>query len=284
MSRGGFIRRAARPIVLSGLRSWHWTREEMSLAAKRIALVRAGHLIGRARGFRGAVHQRDHLMQYFLTHSAQGIAQGPVAGLGEYFDQGERDADQVMTVMRELGHDRAAGVLEFASGYGRVTRHLKLDSLTACDIHPEAVSFLRRRLKVAALESAEAPADFNPAERYDFIFVLSLFSHLPELLFEAWLTKLASLLRPGGHMMFTTHSEASIAKIDRVAEGAAGGAPFSFLPDTDQPDLATAIYGTAVATADCVREKIARCTRGRIVSHRPGQWWETQDEWTIAPS
>ena len=260
MFRGGFIRRAARTF----------------------ALARTGHRIGREQGVRGAIHWRDHLMHHVLNHTQQGCQHGPEAGLREYFDQGARDAQQVMAVMQQLGHAPGAKVLEFASGYGRVTRHLGLPDLTACDIHRGAVSFLRRKLGVSALRSTRAPADFDPATRYDFIFVLSLFSHLPQHLFEGWLARLAALLEPGGHLMFTTNCETAIAKVERMATGATAGAPFSFLPDTDQPDLETAIYGTAIVTSDYVRETVARSTRCRVVSHQPGRWWGTQDEWIIA--
>ena len=257
-------------------------REKAKRVARNAALARAGRRMGREGGFRGAIDQRDYLMHYVLLHSAQGIQDGPEAGLREYFDQGARDARQVMAVMQELGHAPAAKVLEFASGYGRVTRHLPLSDLTACDIHPEAVSFLRRRLNVAALQSAPSPAEFDPATRYDFVFVLSLFSHLPEHLFEAWLAKLASLLKPGGHLMFTTNGETAIAMVERIAAGAVAGARFSFWSETDQPDLEAAIYGTAVVTSHYVRETVARTSRCRVVSHRPGSWWGTQDEWIIA--
>lgn len=260
MFRGGFIRRPAR-----------W-----------LALVIAGRRMAKERGFRGSIHRRDHLMQYFLTSSAPGVARGPAAGLGEYFDSGARDADQVVAVMRELGHGRTAKVLEFASGYGRVTRHLKLDNLTACDIHPEAVSFLRSKLKVSALQSSEVPAGFDPGERYDFIFVLSLFSHLPDDLFGPWLAKLGSLLAPGGHLMFTTYGVSGAAKAPLLAGAIDQSAGLTFFSHTDQPDLGAAIYGTAVVTQDYVREKIAAATSGRIVSRRECAWWQIQDEWIVA--
>lgn len=254
MFRGGFIRRAVR---------------SNSLRADAIR-------IGREQGFCGAIHWRDHLMHHVLDHS------GTAAGLREYFAQGASDARQIVSVMQGLGRAHDSRVLEFASGYGRVTRHLHLSNLTACDIHLGAVSFLRRKMRVTAIQSTRTPSDFHPIARYDFIFVLSLFSHLPERLFERWLAKLASLLNPGGHMMFTTNSETSIAMVARIAAGAASGSNFSFLPDTDQPDLPTAIYGTAIVRSAYVREIISRSApHCDFVSHRPGLWWQTQDEWII---
>ena len=83
-------------------------------------------------------------------------------------------------------------------------------------------------------------------------------------------------------MMFTTNGETAIAMVERIAAGAVPGARFSFWSETDQPDLEEAIYGTAVATSDYVHETVARTTRCRIVSHQPGSWWGTQDEWIIA--
>lgn len=254
MFRGGFIRRAVRCALLSS----------------------AARQIGCDQKFCGAIHWRDHLMHHMLT-----VSKDHDAGLREYFSQGAKDAAQVLLAMHQLGHSSDCSILEFASGYGRVTRHLNLPRLTACDIHRSAVSFLKRKLRAHAIRSNTDPHYFEPGERYDFIFVLSLFSHLPDALFGPWLTKLCSLLKPGGHLLFTTNGAAAVALIPRLSETDTSRDGIGFLPDTDQPDLKTAVYGTAVITPEYARYKI-NLAKGQVVSHRSGAWWKIQDEWVIA--
>lgn len=257
MFRGGFIRRAARVARLQN-------------AARRM---------GQEMQFCGALHWRDHLMHHVLTTLQN--EDGYEFGLREYFEQGARDAAQVRAVMSGLGHNSNAKVLEFAAGYGRVTRHLRLADLTTTDIHRGAVSFLISKLGVRAVQSTHQPSEFQLQERYDFIFVLSLFSHLPDSVFGAWLAKLYFLLAPGGHLMFTTNCETAVSKVPRMAEAPPSENGLSFLPDTDQPDLATSTYGTTIVTSDYVRRQIREKTSGYILSHKPGAWWGTQDEWTV---
>ena len=55
----------------------------------------------------------------------------------------------------------------------------------ASDLQTDAVDFVRDTFGVQALASHADPARFAPERRFDFIWVASLFSHLPESLFHA---------------------------------------------------------------------------------------------------
>ena len=271
MFRGGFVRRPFWRAV-----------GYIQKARGRARLARAAARIGQELDVCGAIHQKDHLLQYILTHSTSAIQHGSEGPLREFFIQGERDAKQALAVMRELGHAPDDKVLEFASGYGRVTRHLRLANLTACDIHGDAVTFLNESLDVCAIRSTDNPLDFNPGESYDFIFVLSLFSHLPDHMFGPWLAKLYSLLAPGGHLMFTTCGEAAVALNPLLASSMNYDTGITFLAVSDQPDLDLAGYGTSVVSPEYVRTQVTRCTTGQLTSFRAGAWWQTQDEWIVA--
>ena len=102
-------------------------------------------------------------------------------------------------------------ILDFASGYGRVTRFLAAyygaNHITTSDIKDEAVEFQKRHLKVKGFTSVYAPGSLAVKDQFDFIFVGSLFSHLNETLFAQWLDKLLSLLTPTGHLLFTVHDQ-----------------------------------------------------------------------------
>ena len=57
----------------------------------------------------------------------------------------------------------------------------------ASDIQAPAVAFVERSFGVQGLLSSADPEQFAPAQRFDVIWVASLFSHLPQPLFQAWL-------------------------------------------------------------------------------------------------
>ena len=67
-----------------------------------------------------------------------------------YFEDGRRSADKLKEVLPGLGIDvdKPFSLLEFASGYGCVTRQLAnampAINVTACDIHTQATDFHRQ--------------------------------------------------------------------------------------------------------------------------------------------
>jgi hypothetical protein len=121
-------------------------------------------------------------------------------------------------------------------------------------------------------------------KQFDFIFVLSLFSHLPDKLFAAWLSRLSDMLSPGGFLMFTTHGEAAAEKSQPLANALDKDLGFGYLEQSDQLDISSDIYGTTVATPTYVSEQVRRSMRGRIHSFSSAAWWELQDEWIIRRS
>ncbi|MBK6510564.1 MAG: class I SAM-dependent methyltransferase [Haliea sp.] len=102
-------------------------------------------------------------------------------------------------------------MLEFASGYGRFTRHLArfpgADKVTVSDVMPGAVEFAVEKFGVSGFSSSAEPADVYFPRQYECIFVLSLFSHLPRATWGPWLQRLYSAVEPGGSLVFTTHGD-----------------------------------------------------------------------------
>lgn len=238
--------------------------------------------VGAAMNCKGIVHPEDHLVEYIVTHSPRALENGYRAGLLEYFAGGQHDAAQLLRLMDSLGHARDASVLEFASGYGRVTRHIGLPNFMAADIHEEAVSFLRDRMSVNAVQSAMSPDEFEPGRTFDFIFVMSLFSHLSDDVFGPWLRRLFALLNPGGHLMFTTYGAGAADNPLLTSSMPQEGTAVFHEQHTDQPDLESSTYATMVVTPGYVRRKIEEYTGGEIVSFTEKNWWLSQDEWVVA--
>lgn len=228
------------------------------------------------------LHVDDHLLEYI----SRGF--GPVDAVTRYLGGGRANADQVLAALGRLSFPRAADldVLEFASGYGRVTRHLAKGMptnfrLVASDIHPQACSFIREKLHVDAFLSSLDPRSLRIDRQFDFVFVLSLFSHLPDKTFGRWLKVLYDALKPGGYLLFTTHGQYALDKhpdFFQMNFNASSG--WGYRLDSDQPDIEGAEYGSMVVTIPYVANAIAECG-ARVIGFSSGTWFGLQDEWLI---
>ena len=235
----------------------------------------------RTLGVEPYVHPHDFIYRFCCTHPLLTVA----SGTEYYFEDGQRSARKLDDIVAGLDDLDPASVslLEFASGYGCVTRHLKRlpkFKLVACDIHPEAIDFLTRRIGVRSILSTRQPGDFSQPRSYDVVFALSFFSHMPARSFGGWLRALYRTLSVPGYLIFTTHGLKScphmgITPADIPADG------FWFRAGSEQFDLDTADYGTTISTPDFVIGEIFRQTGAPIVAYRHAGWWEHQDLWVV---
>jgi hypothetical protein len=164
-----------------------------------------------------------------------------------------------------------------------VTRHLPGTlsdaDIVSCDIHDQAVAFIRDELHMNAITSQPIPEQLALGAQFDVVFALSFFSHLPEETFERWLKTLFAAVREGGLLVFTTHGLASRSSFGEIEIPDSG---FWFMPESEQLDLDTAQYGSSVTLPDYVIGALFRALRSPIAEFRQGYWWEHQDLYVIA--
>lgn len=228
------------------------------------------------------VHDADFIFQFCINHP--GFATKDL-GINYYFEDGANSAKKVRNAVdRWMGkRDQPLNILEFASGYGAVTRHAKKELephvLTSCDIHPQAIEFLSKYLQVNTLQSQVRCEDLTFTQKYDVIFVLSFFSHMPRGTWYQWLTKLYSALAEGGILLFTTHGKvtwrtnASNALLDE--EG------YWFTPGSEQRDLEESTYGTTVTLKKFVDARIALLPGSDYLYFEQAGWWNHQDVYIV---
>jgi len=107
----------------------------------------------------------------------------------------------------EIGNLKA--ILDFGCGVGRVIRHWKTlngPEVYGTDYNPVLIEWCQRHLTFAQFKCNTLGAKLEyEDEKFDLIYALSVFTHLPEELAQAWLKELARVLRPGGYLYLTTH-------------------------------------------------------------------------------
>jgi SAM-dependent methyltransferase len=144
--------------------------------------------------------------------------------------------------------------LDFAAGYGRSTRFLVQyvppERVTVSEIQSDALEFQAREFRVATLQSTTDPVALRTARQFDFVFVASLFTHLPRRTFGPWLRKLWEMVAPGGVLVFSVHDEA----LDTLDADWENG--FAFVAASEIAALDTEQYGTNFTTASFIRAQL----------------------------
>lgn len=103
-------------------------------------------------------------------------------------------------------------ILDFGCGWGRIgrmfLRDVSIESLEGIDVDPVFVEMTRELFGTDNFRVCEPfpPTDLE-ANHYSLVTAYSVFSHLSEAAAKAWLTEFARILKPGGHVAFTTRHD-----------------------------------------------------------------------------
>jgi SAM-dependent methyltransferase len=138
-----------------------------------------------------------------------------VADWGFYKSSGEATALAVADIARRfLPEFDSLSVLEWGCGPGRVIRHLPAglgagNDLFGSDFQGESIQWCRAHLRGASFveNSLQPPLPFDSG-RFDFIYAISVFTHLSEATSSRWIEELRRVLRPGGVLLLTTQGDA----------------------------------------------------------------------------
>jgi len=231
--------------------------------------------IARAGELNRAVDERDDMLDFAIglfEHDRD-------RAIENYFQNGLEQFELVRHIARWRRPVPVRRMLDFASGYGRLTRflvHEKLaEEVTVCDILEEGMAFQAEQFGVRAIVSTTLPENLVVPERYDLIFVASLFTHLPPATFTPWLRRLAEMLEPEGLLIFSVHDE-TLAP-DRV-DG------IRFATNSESRVLDTSEYGSTWVTEAWVREQVAAIDPSFACVRLPRALSDWQDVYVVSPS
>ena len=200
------------------------------------------------------IHADDQMLLHSLNHH-----QNSDIALSQYFAislQQFYSAHQILNAFFDPA-DSSLKVLDFACGFGRLLRLLSTQispaQIYASEIQADAVNYVSKQYGVQGLLSHSNPDQFNPEERFDFIWVASLFSHLPERLFHAWMAKLTSLLTPRGVLCVSIRAAELLAPNQTLPESG-----ILYFSVSETMPLAEDIYGTSYVNEAFVASSISK--------------------------
>ncbi|HNZ97272.1 MAG: class I SAM-dependent methyltransferase [Acidobacteria bacterium] len=220
----------------------------------------------------------DEMLLWPLEHHGGDLA----LARADYFADGVR----ILSLLRQLvawrwgSWERVGSLLDFAAGYGRLTRllvhTLPPERLAVAEILPGALDFQRERFGVATLPSTAQPERFACARTFQLVLAGSLFTHLPRAAFTGWLGRLAALVAPGGLLVFSAHD---------LGLRPAGEPPpadgFLFEPRSESRALAREEYGSTWVSEAFVRAALAEAAPGRDCLRLPRAYCGFQDLYLV---
>jgi SAM-dependent methyltransferase len=227
--------------------------------------------IEKPRTFNAAISKQDEMYLFALKHFNGDTNRACV----ELLTTGKQSMDVVRQIIQWnfKCFDNLSNFLDFASGYGRLTRFLIQElsphHIWVCDIYEDAVKFQQKQFGVEGLVSARNPENFIVDKKFDCIFVASLFSHLPKKQFISWLKRLYELLSPKGLLIFSVHDVSVLpAHLKMGEEG------MLFIPESESRSLDMKDYGTTYVTESFIG-KVIKEVSGRSSYYRKkrGLWW-----------
>jgi SAM-dependent methyltransferase len=197
------------------------------------------------------------------------------------------------------GNRPIRSALDFASGYGRVLRHLVVRfpdaEVTASDIEADAVSFCATNFGVNGVVSTKNLNELAIGRTFDLIWSGSLMTHLDCDGAVDLLNFFHKHTVPGGLAVFTTHGNFAICDLveqwKEVLENATDGHPYGLY----QADVETIVsqfnrtgygyavyygqdrYGISACSLDWLQRTVTQLGGWRLVYFRERGWNDHQD-------
>ncbi|MGH9967562.1 MAG: class I SAM-dependent methyltransferase [Pyrinomonadaceae bacterium] len=128
-------------------------------------------------------------------------------------------AQNLKDMLGRIGKDiySFSHVLDFGCGSGRVMSHFhdrpESCHLYATDIDKQAISWCREHLRFACWEANDAMPPTRYADNtFDFIYAISVFTHLDEKMQFAWLHELKRVAKPDAILILSVHGTAALSQ------------------------------------------------------------------------
>ncbi len=109
--------------------------------------------------------------------------------------------------------------MDFGGGWGRIARfflrNTEPENIWVVDLLPESIRWLNEtNAAYSVLQNDPQPPIPRLHAKFDIIYAFSVFSHLSEDYFKAWVEYLLGLLEPGGFLIFTSRGLEFISMLE----------------------------------------------------------------------
>lgn len=130
-----------------------------------------------------------------------------------YVKSGKLGAQSIQDILRENALDikEFDSILDFGCGVGRVIRYwhkLRGSQIYGTDYNQELITWCEENIKFAHFQTNQlsGPLDYEDG-KFDFIYALSVFTHIKEENQIMWMNELTRVLKPGGFLLITVHGD-----------------------------------------------------------------------------
>ncbi len=182
----------------------------------------------------------------------------------DFFLHGQFLLDQLDAGLTVVNETRSCidfdNVLDFGCGCGRTLIPLTLRSrrpagVHGVDIDPEAVDWLAGHYPQLGSVRVNPtwPTMPHADAQFDLLYAISVFTHLPEAMEQAWLADISRVLKPGGYALLTVHGEAFFDAIARQAAHQVRQNGFVYVAGDTLTDGLPEFYRNSYHTASYIR-------------------------------
>lgn len=130
-----------------------------------------------------------------------------------YINDGRNAAEEIMGWAMPYLPGYSIHILEWGCGVGRIIRHIPAITppgtrISACDINEQMILWNRKNLLgIEFSTSGHLPPIPYPADEFNFVYAISVLTHIDGREHLPWLKELQRIIKTGGILLFTTHGE-----------------------------------------------------------------------------
>jgi SAM-dependent methyltransferase len=241
-----------------------------------------------------AVSEKTGLLPDQPPEEVHAMARGPLAAAGGIYE-----ADLVVDALSSAGVDMASvgNALDFGCSSGRVLRVLRAayrqTAWHGCDPNGPAIDWAGENLPgIEFFANGDAPPLPLAEGSLDVVYAISIWSHFAPELGLSWFEEMHRLIRPGGHLVCTTHGLMAVgfyATRDLRTPGqsqeildALYRQGWWYAPEFGEEGdwgVVNPDWGTAFLSPEWMLTQL--CPRWRVLEFAPGRNQENQDVYVL---
>lgn len=142
-------------------------------------------------------------------------------GRSGFLDIGENVAKDILQLLKKTGYEMYSfnRILDFGCGCARVLRNFRNHpqgcEFYGTDIDSELIAWCKTQPGLGEFDiNPHMPPMKYPDNHFDFIYSISVFTHLDEEMQLAWLLELRRITKPGGVLLLSIHGPSSQDHLD----------------------------------------------------------------------